>query len=182
MIYIYIYILAYFHLLYSMIVCIFGFGLLFTLHLQFTFSLVSCNPSSCFRSVSAGSYMVLEVFGGSGESSTDDDVQGSSGEPVAGGDSGIDLKKLLSSSSQSSGGPNLNRQIMTHLRLLQANLQHLKVTSFSLKMVRDRQIYNDPKILECTVSHRSEYTPHIFVNILLYLFIRAATNDYFYFD
>ncbi|RXN33052.1 rho guanine nucleotide exchange factor 12-like isoform X5 [Labeo rohita] len=77
--------------------------------------------------VSAGSYMVVEVYGGSGESSTDDDVQGSSGEPVAGGDSGIDLKKLLSSSSQSSGGPNLNRQIMTHLRILQANLQHLKI-------------------------------------------------------
>lgn len=71
--------------------------------------------------------MVLEVFGGSGESSTDDDAQGSSVEPVAGGDSGIDLKKLLSSSSQSSGGPNINRQIMTHLRLLQANLQQLKV-------------------------------------------------------
>ncbi len=134
---------------------------------KFNFSLVSCNPSSCFRSVSAGSYMVLEVCGGSGESSTDDDVQGSSGEPVAGGDSGIDLKKLLSSSSQSSGGPNLNRQIMTHLRLLQANLQHLKVTSFSLK---NCQIYNDPKILECTASHRSEYTPHILVNILLHLF------------
>lgn len=77
--------------------------------------------------------MVLEVYG---ESSTDD-VQGSSGEPVAAGDSGIDLKKLLSSSSQSSGGPNLNRQIMTHIRILQANLQHLKVTCFFLK---NRQI------------------------------------------
>lgn len=72
--------------------------------------------------------MVLEAYGGSGESSTEDDVQGSIGEPVAGGDSGIDLKKLLSSSSQSSRGPNVNRQIMTHIRLLQANLQHLKVT------------------------------------------------------
>uniref|UniRef100_A0A673IN31 Rho guanine nucleotide exchange factor 12-like n=1 Tax=Sinocyclocheilus rhinocerous TaxID=307959 RepID=A0A673IN31_9TELE len=99
----------------------------FTLHLHLNLA-ASCNPSSCFLSVSAGSYMVLEVYGGSGESSTDDDVQGSSGEPVAGGDSGIDLKKLLSSSSQSSGGPNLNRRIMTHIRLLQANLQHLKVT------------------------------------------------------
>ncbi|XP_051953617.1 rho guanine nucleotide exchange factor 12 isoform X3 [Xyrauchen texanus] len=78
------------------------------------------TPEDC------GSFMVLEVYGGSGESSTDDDVHGSSGEPVAGGDSGIDLKKLLSSSSQSSGGPNLNRQIMTHIRLLQASLLHLK--------------------------------------------------------
>ncbi|XP_043096368.1 rho guanine nucleotide exchange factor 12 isoform X4 [Puntigrus tetrazona] len=88
--------------------------------------------------VSAGSYMVLEVYGGSGESSTDDDVQGSSGEPVAGGDSGIDLKKLLSSSSQSSGGPNLNRQIMTHIRLLQANLQHLKDTEIKYNQLRQR--------------------------------------------
>lgn len=77
----------------------------------------------------AGSYMVLEGYGGSGESSTDDDVQGSSIEPTAAGDSGIDLKKLLSSSSSQSGGPNLSRQVMTHLRLLQANLQHLKVSS-----------------------------------------------------
>uniref|UniRef100_A0A673IN15 Rho guanine nucleotide exchange factor 12-like n=1 Tax=Sinocyclocheilus rhinocerous TaxID=307959 RepID=A0A673IN15_9TELE len=88
--------------------------------------------------VSAGSYMVLEVYGGSGESSTDDDVQGSSGEPVAGGDSGIDLKKLLSSSSQSSGGPNLNRRIMTHIRLLQANLQHLKDTEIKYNQLRQR--------------------------------------------
>uniref|UniRef100_A0A671Q5Z1 Rho guanine nucleotide exchange factor 12-like n=1 Tax=Sinocyclocheilus anshuiensis TaxID=1608454 RepID=A0A671Q5Z1_9TELE len=115
------------------VVCIFRFGLHFTLHLHFNLNLAaSCNHSSCFVSVSAGSYVVLEVYGGSGESSTDD-VQGSSGEPVAVGDSGIDLKKLLSSSSQSSGGPNLNRQIMTHIRLLQANLQHLKVTCFFLK-------------------------------------------------
>uniref|UniRef100_A0A673FT54 Rho guanine nucleotide exchange factor 12-like n=1 Tax=Sinocyclocheilus rhinocerous TaxID=307959 RepID=A0A673FT54_9TELE len=88
--------------------------------------------------VSAGSYMVLEVYGGLGESSTDDDVQGSSGEPVAAGDSGIDLKKLLSSSSQSSGGPNLNRQIMTHIRLLQANLQHLKDTEIKYNQLRQR--------------------------------------------
>ncbi|XP_039518407.1 rho guanine nucleotide exchange factor 12 isoform X4 [Pimephales promelas] len=88
--------------------------------------------------VSAGSYMVLEVYGGSGESSTDDDVQANSGEPVAGGDSGIDLKKLLSSSSQSSGGPNVNRQIMTHIRLLQANLQHLKDTEIKYNQLRQR--------------------------------------------
>uniref|UniRef100_A0A671NWX3 Rho guanine nucleotide exchange factor 12-like n=1 Tax=Sinocyclocheilus anshuiensis TaxID=1608454 RepID=A0A671NWX3_9TELE len=120
----------------------------FTLHLHLNLA-ASYNPSSCFLSVSAGSYMVLEVYGGSAESSTDDDVQGSSGEPVAGGDSGIDLKKLLSSSSQSSGGPNLNRRIMTHIRLLQANLQHLKVTFVPKKMVTDRQIYNDQKVFEC---------------------------------
>lgn len=72
--------------------------------------------------------MVLEGYGGSGESSTDDDGQVCSTEPAAAGDSGIDLKKLLSSVSSQSRGPNFSRQIMTHLRLLQANLQHLKVT------------------------------------------------------
>ncbi|XP_056314531.1 rho guanine nucleotide exchange factor 12 isoform X2 [Danio aesculapii] len=88
--------------------------------------------------VSAGTYMVLEVFGGSGESSTDDDAQGCSVEPVAGGDSGIDLKKLLSSSSQSTEGPNINRQIMTHLRLLQRNLQQLKETEIKYNQLRQR--------------------------------------------
>ncbi|XP_046874116.1 rho guanine nucleotide exchange factor 12 isoform X8 [Hypomesus transpacificus] len=77
-----------------------------------------------------GSYMVLEGYGGSGESSTDDDgVLGGEGGIQWGsaGDFSIDLKKLLSSSSQTGGaGPNLSRQVMTHLRLLQANLQHLK--------------------------------------------------------
>ncbi|KAI5608365.1 rho guanine nucleotide exchange factor 12 isoform X2 [Silurus asotus] len=73
-----------------------------------------------------GSYMVLEGYGGSGESSTDDDGQLCSTERTAAGDSGIDLKKLLSSTSSESKGPNFSRQVMTHLRLLQANLQQLK--------------------------------------------------------
>ncbi|KAJ7996852.1 hypothetical protein DPEC_G00222820 [Dallia pectoralis] len=77
-----------------------------------------------------GSYMILENYGGSGESSTDDDAQASGvgvGGVNWGSDSGIDLKKLLSSSSQAGVvGPNLSRQVMTHLRLLQANLHHLK--------------------------------------------------------
>lgn len=70
--------------------------------------------------------MLLDFVGaGSEESSTDDDGG-------VGGDVGIDMRKLLSSSSQAggdcaSGGPDLNRQLMTHLRLLQADLQHLKV-------------------------------------------------------
>ncbi|XP_073670858.1 rho guanine nucleotide exchange factor 12 isoform X2 [Paramisgurnus dabryanus] len=85
-----------------------------------------------------GSYMVLEGYGGSVESCTDDDVHGSNGEPVAGGDSGIDLKKLLSSSSQSSKGPHINRQIMTHIRLLHANLQHLKDIEIKYNLVRQR--------------------------------------------
>lgn len=72
--------------------------------------------------------MVLEGYGGSGESSTDDDRQVCGIESAAAGDSGIDLKKLLSSASSQSRGPNFSRQVMTHLRLLQANLQELKVT------------------------------------------------------
>lgn len=72
--------------------------------------------------------MVLEGYGGSGESSTDDDGQVCSTDPAAAADSGIDLKKLLSSASSQSRGPNFSRQVMTHLRLLQANLQQLKVT------------------------------------------------------
>lgn len=57
--------------------------------------------------------MVLDLCGGSEESTTD---------------VGIDMRKLLSSSSQTGrAGPNLSRQLMTHLRLLQADLQYLKV-------------------------------------------------------
>lgn len=42
-------------------------------------------------------------------------------------DVGIDMTKLLSSSSQTEGaGPNLSRQVMTHLRLLQQDLHYLK--------------------------------------------------------
>ncbi|KAJ8347569.1 hypothetical protein SKAU_G00261580 [Synaphobranchus kaupii] len=78
----------------------------------------------------AGSYMVLEGYGGLGESSTDDDLQGGEKELgarwVSAADSGIDLKKLLSASSQPGGAPNLSRQVMTHLRVLQASLQYLK--------------------------------------------------------
>lgn len=66
-----------------------------------------------------GGFVVLD-FPGSEESSTDDDVG-------VGSDVGIDMRKLLSSSSQmGGGGPNLSRQLMTHLRLLQADLQYLK--------------------------------------------------------
>ncbi|KAM9441062.1 rho guanine nucleotide exchange factor 12 isoform 2-T2 [Clarias gariepinus] len=72
------------------------------------------------------SYMVLEGYGVSAESSTDDDVQICSTEPTEAGDSGIDLKKLLSSASSQNRGPDFSRQVMTHLRLLQANLQQLK--------------------------------------------------------
>lgn len=74
--------------------------------------------------------MLLDWGGASEESSTDDDVG------VGGGDLGIDMRKLLSSSSQTGGhGPNLSRQLMTHLRLLQADLQYLKVLYTSLTWI-----------------------------------------------
>ncbi|XP_030648267.1 rho guanine nucleotide exchange factor 12 [Chanos chanos] len=80
----------------------------------------------------AATYMLLEGCGGAGESSTDDDLLA--------GDSDIDLKKLLSSSSssQSGSGPDLSRQIMTHIRLLQANLQELKETEIKYNQLRQR--------------------------------------------
>lgn len=73
-------------------------------------------------------YLVLEGYGGSGESSTDDDIQVGRKEPglahSCAADSGISLKF----SSPSSGSTSrLSRQVLSHLRSLQANLNHLKV-------------------------------------------------------
>ncbi|KAL4593195.1 rho guanine nucleotide exchange factor 12 isoform X1 [Arapaima gigas] len=88
-------------------------------------------------------YVVLQGYGGSGESSTDDDAQTSEKDPGArwgsAGDSGIDLKKLLSSSSLSGGAPNFSRQVMTHLRLLQANLNHLKEVEAKYNQLLQKQ-------------------------------------------
>ncbi|CAG5870380.1 unnamed protein product [Menidia menidia] len=57
-------------------------------------------------------------------------------------DIGIDMRKLLSSSSLTgSGGPNLSRQLMTHLRLLQADLQYLK--EVEMKYSQLRQMHSD---------------------------------------
>ncbi|KAM9729106.1 rho guanine nucleotide exchange factor 12 isoform 2-T2 [Menidia menidia] len=57
-------------------------------------------------------------------------------------DIGIDMRKLLSSSSLTgSGGPNLSRQLMTHLRLLQADLQYLK--EVEMKYSQLRQMHGD---------------------------------------
>ncbi|XP_047463106.1 rho guanine nucleotide exchange factor 12-like isoform X2 [Mugil cephalus] len=89
--------------------------------------------SETTESSSNGGFVVLDFGGGSEESSTDDDV---------GGDVGIDMRKLLSSSSQTgSGGPDLSRQLMTHLRLLQADLQYLK--DIETKYNELRQMHSD---------------------------------------
>ncbi|XP_051965821.1 rho guanine nucleotide exchange factor 12 isoform X2 [Xyrauchen texanus] len=72
-------------------------------------------------------YLVLEGYGGSGESSTDDNIQVGRKEPSlahsCAADSGISLKF----SSPSSGSTSrISRQVLSHLRSLQANLNHLK--------------------------------------------------------
>ncbi|XP_034539912.1 rho guanine nucleotide exchange factor 12 isoform X2 [Notolabrus celidotus] len=87
---------------------------------------------------SNGGYVVLDFCGGSEESGTDDDGG-------VGVDVGIDMSKLLSSSSQTGGvsGPNLSRQLMTHLRLLQADLQYLK--EVETKYNELRQTHSDPE-------------------------------------
>lgn len=73
---------------------------------------VSSRPS--------GEVLLLELAGGSKESNTDEDME-------VEGD--IDMRRLLSSSQigREGAGPDLSRQLMTHLRLLQADLQYLKV-------------------------------------------------------
>ncbi|XP_066518963.1 rho guanine nucleotide exchange factor 12 isoform X2 [Hoplias malabaricus] len=86
-------------------------------------------------------YLVLEGYGGSRESSTDDDVQvGGMALGLSRGcaaDSGISLR--FSSASVESMC-HLSRQVLTHLRTLQANLNHLKeVESRYYSLLRQRQ-------------------------------------------
>lgn len=71
-------------------------------------------------SLLSGEFLLLELSGGSKESNTDEDMD-------VEGD--IDMRRLLSSSQMGGegAGPDLSRQLMTHLRLLQADLQYLKV-------------------------------------------------------
>lgn len=80
--------------------------------------------------LSAG-YLVLEGYGGPGESSTDDDILASTtGKQLrasqgCAADSGINLR--FSSTSQAGSLSSFSRQVLSHLRNLQANLNHLKV-------------------------------------------------------
>ncbi|KAM9348328.1 rho guanine nucleotide exchange factor 12-like [Symphorus nematophorus] len=93
------------------------------------------NPGLSETTERNGGFVVLDFS--PEECSTDDDGG-------VGGDVGIDMSKLLSSSSQTGGGkgPNLSRQLMTHLRLLQADLQYLK--EVEMKYNELRQIHSDP--------------------------------------
>lgn len=80
--------------------------------------------------LSAG-YLVLEGYGSPGESSTDDDILAStSGKQLhasqgCAADSGINLR--FSSTSQAGSLSSFSRQVLSHLRNLQANLNYLKV-------------------------------------------------------
>ncbi|XP_041729637.1 rho guanine nucleotide exchange factor 12 isoform X2 [Coregonus clupeaformis] len=74
-------------------------------------------------------YLVLEGYGGLGESSTDDDLQStgkqlSASRGCGAGDSGISLR--FSSASQAGSICSFSRQVLSHLRNLQTNLNHLK--------------------------------------------------------
>lgn len=75
-------------------------------------------------------YLVLEGYGGPGESSTDDDILASgSGKQLStsqgcAADSGINLR--FSSTSHAGSLSSFSRQVLSHLRNLQANLNHLK--------------------------------------------------------
>lgn len=73
-------------------------------------------------SLPSGEFLLLEFAGGSKEINTDEDME-------VEGD--IDMRRLLSSSQigGEGAGPDLSRQLMTHLRLLQADLHYLKVRS-----------------------------------------------------
>uniref|UniRef100_A0A3P9KGV8 Rho guanine nucleotide exchange factor 12-like n=1 Tax=Oryzias latipes TaxID=8090 RepID=A0A3P9KGV8_ORYLA len=80
-----------------------------------------------------GGFAVFDFGGFSDESTAEDDADV---------DVAIDIRKLLSSSSQAgASGPNLSRQLMTYLRLLQADLQHLKEVEMKYKELR--QIHGD---------------------------------------
>lgn len=75
-------------------------------------------------------YLVLEGYGGPGESSTDDDILASTtGKQLrtsqgCAADSGINLR--FSSTSQAGSLSSFSRQVLSHLRNLQANLNYLK--------------------------------------------------------
>lgn len=76
---------------------------------------------------------MLEGYGGPGESSTDDDILASTtGKQLrasqgCAADSGINLR--FSSASQAGSLSSFSRQVLSHLRNLQANLNYLKVRS-----------------------------------------------------
>ncbi|XP_034149892.1 rho guanine nucleotide exchange factor 12 isoform X2 [Esox lucius] len=88
---------------------------------------LASGDTGFFESSEDYGYLVLEGYGGSRESSTDDDLQGkqlSASRGCGAGDSGISLR--FSSTSQAGGVSGFSPQVLSYLRNLQTNLNHLK--------------------------------------------------------
>ncbi|XP_056297535.1 rho guanine nucleotide exchange factor 12 isoform X2 [Pseudoliparis swirei] len=83
-----------------------------------------------FDSPEDDGFLVLEGYGGPGESSTDDDILASAGGKQlrssrgCAADSGINLR--FSTASQAGSLSSFSRRVLSHLRNLQANLNYLK--------------------------------------------------------
>lgn len=76
---------------------------------------------------SAG-YLVLEGYGGPGESSTDDDILAAAAKHHRSSRGcAVDSCSRFSSMSQAGSLSTFSRQVLSHLRSLQANLSYLKV-------------------------------------------------------
>ena len=82
------------------------------------------HPNSLSSSPPAG-YLVLEGYGGPGESSTEDEISAKHLGASRGcaGDSGISLR--FSSASQAGSLSSFSRLVLSHLRHLQTNPNHL---------------------------------------------------------
>ncbi|XP_077466828.1 rho guanine nucleotide exchange factor 12 isoform X2 [Stigmatopora argus] len=85
-------------------------------------------------------FLVLEGYGGPGETSTDDDMSPSgkqlSASQGCAADSGINLR--FSSASHAGSLSSFSRQVLSHLRNLQANLNHLKEVEAKYNNLRQR--------------------------------------------
>uniref|UniRef100_A0A8C5BRE8 Rho guanine nucleotide exchange factor 12 n=1 Tax=Gadus morhua TaxID=8049 RepID=A0A8C5BRE8_GADMO len=86
-------------------------------------------PPNAFIEIRSTGSLVLEGYGGPGESSTDDEVAGGAGKQLSASrscpaDSGINLR--FSTTSQAGSLSTFSRQVLSHLRSLQANLSYLK--------------------------------------------------------
>ncbi|XP_019743249.1 rho guanine nucleotide exchange factor 12 isoform X5 [Hippocampus comes] len=85
-------------------------------------------------------FLVLEGYGGPGESNTDDDMSPAgkqlSASQGCAADSGINLR--FSSASYAGSLSSFSRQVLSHLRNLQANLNHLKEVEAKYNNLRQR--------------------------------------------
>uniref|UniRef100_A0A8C2ZYR0 Rho guanine nucleotide exchange factor 12 n=1 Tax=Cyclopterus lumpus TaxID=8103 RepID=A0A8C2ZYR0_CYCLU len=90
-------------------------------------------------------YLVLEGYGGPGESSTDDDILGCAA------DSGINLR--FSSTSQAGSLSSFSRQVLSHLRNLQANLNYLKEVEAKYNNIIRQRLIEARRALVMARSH-----------------------------